>query len=293
MEIERILPLMNRQQVNYRRALIQHLECLHGAGVQQLKRPTTLSGDQLLPGMAAGQAATVAPMEMDPKGALAVQDRADSRLHLAAVAGGGAHTDETAADRVDAPRVSRVSPLELLRQEVGQCDRCSEIARARTQTVFGTGNPDARLCILGEAPGAEEDRLGEPFVGPAGELLNKILNACQLRREEVYILNILKCRPPGNRNPTPEEASACRSFLERQLQLIQPEFICCMGRVAAQNLLATTAPVGLLRGKVHHYRDIRVVCTYHPAYLLRTPAAKGKTWQDMKLLMRQMGVEPE
>jgi DNA polymerase len=177
----------------------------------------------------------------------------------------------------------------VLQQEVAGCTRCGELASTRTQTVFGVGHPNARICFLGEAPGADEDRLGEPFVGRAGQLLNKILQACQLHREDVYILNILKCRPPGNRNPAPDEAQNCRRFLNRQLELIRPEFICCLGAVAAQNLLGTTDSIGRMRGKVHKYQDIRVVCTYHPAYLLRNPAAKAQTWDDMKLLMREMG----
>ncbi len=178
--------------------------------------------------------------------------------------------------------------LEVLRDEVASCTCCQELASTRTQTVFGVGDPQARLCFLGEAPGGDEDRQGEPFVGPAGQLLNKILQACQLRREDVYILNVLKCRPPGNRNPTPEESQNCRSFLDRQLQLIHPEFICCLGAVAAQNLLKTTEAIGRLRGRLHTYQGMRVICTYHPAYLLRNPSAKRHTWDDMKLLMREM-----
>lgn len=185
--------------------------------------------------------------------------------------------------------ISSAPTLEVLRDEVAQCTRCQELADTRTQTVFGVGNPQARLCFLGEAPGADEDRLGEPFVGRAGQLLNKILEACGLKREDVYILNVLKCRPPGNRNPLPEESENCRRFLDRQLQLIDPEYICCLGAVAVQNLLNTTSPIGRMRGKIHEYRGIKVVCTYHPAYLLRNPAAKKHTWDDMKLLMREMG----
>jgi DNA polymerase len=153
------------------------------------------------------------------------------------------------------------------------------------------GNPEARLVFLGEAPGADEDRQGEPFVGRAGQLLTKIIEACTLRREDVYILNILKCRPPGNRNPQPDEAENCRPYLLEQLRVIQPEFICCLGAVAAQNLLGTTTPIGQLRGKLHDFSGIRVVATYHPAYLLRNPDAKRATWDDMKLLMRAMGIE--
>jgi DNA polymerase len=184
-----------------------------------------------------------------------------------------------------------VPTLEVLQSLVAGCTRCGELAQTRQQTVFGVGNPKARLCFLGEAPGADEDRLGEPFVGRAGQLLTKIIAACKLKREDVYILNMIKCRPPGNRNPLPTELSNCRGYLERQLELIEPEFMCCCGAVAAQNLLNTTVSIGKLRGKVHHYRGIKVVCTYHPAFLLRSPAFKQQTWEDMKFLMREMGVE--
>jgi len=187
--------------------------------------------------------------------------------------------------------VSTAPTLEVLEQEVAGCTRCEELARTRTQTVFGVGNPRARLCFIGEAPGADEDRQGEPFVGRAGQLLDKIIAACRMRRKDVYIGNILKCRPPGNRTPEPSEAANCRCFLERQLELIEPEFICCLGAVAAQNLLGTTQAIGKLRGKLHAFRGAKVVCTYHPAYLLRNPEARKDTWEDMKFLMRQMGVE--
>ena len=185
------------------------------------------------------------------------------------------------------------SSLAVLQGEVAACTRCEELATTRTQTVFGVGNPAARLCFLGEAPGADEDRQGEPFVGQAGKLLTKIIEACQLSRDEVYILNVLKCRPPGNRNPSPTEAGNCRGFLNRQLELISPEFICCLGTVAAQSLLDVTDTIGSMRGRFHEYRGIRVVCTYHPAYLLRNPPAKKQVWEDMKMLMRAMGIELE
>jgi DNA polymerase len=186
-----------------------------------------------------------------------------------------------------------ISGLDQLRRQVASCTLCDELASTRTQTVFGIGNPRARLCFLGEAPGADEDRQGEPFVGRAGKLLNDILTACRLDRSDVYIMNILKCRPPGNRTPLPGEAANCRPFLEKQIELIRPEFICCLGAVAAQNLLDTTAPIGQLRGRIHHYGSIQVVCTYHPAYLLRNPQAKRPTWEDMKMLMRGMGTPVE
>ena len=188
-------------------------------------------------------------------------------------------------------REQRIEGLDRIRRAVAACERCAELASTRTQTVFGVGNPLARLVFLGEAPGADEDREGEPFVGRTGQLLNKIIEACTLQRQEVYILNILKCRPPGNRTPEPREAANCREFLLRQLEIIQPEYICCLGAVAAQNLLETTTPIGQLRGRFHRFQQIKVIATYHPAYLLRNPSAKRATWDDMKMLMSDMGIE--
>ena len=144
---------------------------------------------------------------------------------------------------------------------------------------------------MGEAPGADEDRQGEPFVGRAGQLLNKIIEACTLRREDIYILNTIKCRPPENRNPAPQESANCREYLDRQLQILRPEFICCLGAVAAQSLLNTTVTIGKLRGSFHDYQGIRVLCTYHPAYLLRNPSSKKDCWDDMQILMREMGIK--
>ncbi len=188
----------------------------------------------------------------------------------------------------------RAAALAAVAREVAACKRCAELARTRTQTVFGAGNPCARLVFCGEAPGADEDRQGKPFVGRAGKLLTDIIQkGMKLLRQDVYILNILRCRPPGNRNPLPAEAANCREFLDRQLDIIRPECICCLGAVAAQNLLDTTSSIGKLRGRVHDYRGIKVVCTYHPAYLLRNPAAKKTTWEDIQLLMTEMGLPVE
>jgi uracil-DNA glycosylase len=184
----------------------------------------------------------------------------------------------------------RVAALEIIRAEVAGCQRCAELAATRCKTVFGSGTPQPRLVFMGEAPGADEDRQGEPFVGRAGQLLTKIIEACTLRREDVYILNTLKCRPPENRTPLPQEAANCREFLDRQLAILRPEYICCLGAVAAQNLLGTTQTIGRLRGSLHAFQGFHVLCTYHPAYLLRNPAAKKDCWQDMQLLLREMGI---
>ncbi len=181
--------------------------------------------------------------------------------------------------------------LDIIRNEVAGCTRCTELATTRTQTVFGVGNPSARLMIVGEAPGADEDRKGEPFVGRAGQLLDKIIEACKLKRSDVYIANVLKCRPPENRTPLPDEVLNCRGYLDRQLAVIRPEAICCLGLTAAKTLLGTELSMGRLRGKFHDYGGTPVLCTYHPAYLLRNPAAKRDVWEDMKILMRSLGVE--
>jgi DNA polymerase len=180
--------------------------------------------------------------------------------------------------------------LAALAAEVAACGRCAELAQTRTQTVFGTGNPHPRLVFCGEAPGADEDRQGEPFVGRAGQLLTDIIvKGMKMRREDVYILNILRCRPPGNRNPLPVEAAACREYLDRQLAILRPKFICCLGAIAAQNLLGTEATIGSLRGRLHDFQGIKVICTYHPAYLLRNPSAKRQVWDDIQMLLGEMG----
>ena len=172
----------------------------------------------------------------------------------------------------------------VLRERVAGCTACAELCRTRTQTVFGVGNTRAEWLIIGEAPGAEEDRQGEPFVGRAGQLLNAMLLAIGLPRETVFIANILKCRPPGNRDPKPEEVSRCLPYLANQIALLQPKIILAVGRIAAQNLLATDAPLARLRGKLHTFGEAHtpLVITYHPAYLLRTPADKRKAWEDLK-----------
>ncbi len=177
-----------------------------------------------------------------------------------------------------------------LAEVVAGCRRCSALADTRNQTVFGVGHADAQIMFIGEAPGADEDRLGEPFVGRAGQLLNRIIEACGLKREELYICNILRCRPPGNRNPLPQEAANCREFLDAQIRIVQPEYIVCWGTVAARNLLNEKRPIGRLRGSFHDYEGIPVLCTYHPSYLLRNPSAKKDVWQDMKILMKKLGL---
>ena len=176
---------------------------------------------------------------------------------------------------------------ETLRLEVAACVKC-ELHKGRTQTVFGVGDTRAGIMLVGEAPGAEEDRQGEPFVGRAGKLLNAMLAAIGLQREAVFIANILKCRPPKNRDPRPEEVSACEPYLKRQIELVQPRILLALGRVAAQNLLKVDTPIGRMRGRCYEYPEPRVpvVVTYHPAYLLRSPREKRKVWQDLQFAMQ-------
>jgi uracil-DNA glycosylase family 4 len=172
-----------------------------------------------------------------------------------------------------------------LREAVAGCTRCP-LHESRTQTVFGVGNPDASWMIVGEAPGAEEDRRGEPFVGRAGKLLDEMLRAVGHDRDSVFIANILKCRPPNNRDPNAEESAECRGYLEQQVGLVQPKIILAVGRIAAQLLLATDSPVGRMRGSRHQLGDTPLVVTYHPAYLLRSPSQKRKAWDDLRLAAR-------
>jgi len=188
------------------------------------------------------------------------------------------------------PSDQRWPALEVIRHEVAGCIRCPQLASTRTQTVFGTGDANARICFVGEAPGADEDAQGVPFIGRAGQLLTKIIEACQLTRDSVFIANVLKCRPPNNRTPEPGEVSNCRGFLDRQLEIVRPEVIVCLGSVAAKCLLNTEVSIGKLRGKWHDYRGLQVYCTYHPAYLLRNPNAKRDVWEDMKVVMQRLGV---
>lgn len=174
-----------------------------------------------------------------------------------------------------------------LQEQVKQCSRCS-LHETRTQTVFGVGDPEAAWMFVGEAPGEQEDLKGEPFVGRAGQLLDEMIRALDLTREKVYIANVLKCRPPRNRDPSPEESRACEPFLLRQVAWVKPSIIIAVGRIAAQNLLKTQTPIGKLRGMVHDYQGTPLVVTYHPAYLLRAQMEKRRAWEDLKLARRTL-----
>ncbi len=235
------------------------------------------------PAPAAVAAAAATPAAVEDDDPFAAECRTFVSRALDSIA--GHDRDETllpgllAAEPATDPEAALVS----LRDEVLPCTAC-ELHTSRHNVVFGAGSARADLVIVGEAPGRDEDLQGEPFVGRSGRLLTKILAAIDLAREDVFICNILKCRPPQNRDPLPPEVLACEPHLTRQLAIIRPRVICCLGRVAAQTLLGTSVSLGRLRGGVHFYRDIPVVVTYHPAYLLRNPAAKRDTWNDVRKL---------
>lgn len=291
-----------------RQWLLDRLEALRLAGVQQLRRPematSQISGSVVEPRpelnpMGAAQSplpeatrvgetplvpVPPAPSTPDPAGSAAMPEAPIRPLDLLSVRSQPYPADLPA----DGP--SRQRLLEELAGQVRICQRCRELARYRTQTVFGVGQVCPRVVFFGEAPGADEDRQGEPFVGRAGQLLTKIIEACGWRREEVYIMNVLKCRPPDNRTPLPQEVENCRPFFERQLEILRPEYIVCLGSVSSQALLETTDSVGKLRGCWHRYRGSKVLVTYHPSYLLRNPAAKKYVWEDMQMLLRDMGL---
>lgn len=196
------------------------------------------------------------------------------------------------------PLAARRHELSVLAAEVEKCDRCPELFSSRTQTVFGVGPIDPPVAFIGEAPGGDEDKEGEPFVGKAGQLLTRILNGCGFKREEVYIFNMVKCRPPGqagsgssNRKPTPEECANCRPFFDKQFDIVKPKFLVALGNVPAQSLLNTSTGITRLRGKLYEYRGVPLICTFHPSFMLRDETGKVRRdiWEDMKLLLRTIG----
>jgi uracil-DNA glycosylase family 4 len=185
------------------------------------------------------------------------------------------------------PAPPNIETLDSIRLDIGDCQRC-KLAPTRTNIVFGSGNPHAELVFVGEAPGFDEDQQGLPFVGRAGQLLTKIIESINLKREDVYICNVLKCRPPDNRNPEPDEVAACNPFLRRQLAAIRPKVVCCLGTFAAQTVLQVAAPISKLRGKFFDMDGMRVIATFHPAYLLRSPDKKREVWEDMKQIRAEL-----
>jgi uracil-DNA glycosylase family 4 len=194
------------------------------------------------------------------------------------------------ASKPEAETTDPVKALRLIREDLGDCTRCPLHKQGRKQIVFGVGNPQAELMFIGEAPGADEDQQGEPFVGRAGQLLNNMIKAMGIRREDVYIANIIKCRPPGNRTPERDECETCSPFLMRQIAAIKPKAIVALGAVAAKTLLAINAPMSEFRGRWFDFRGTKLAVTYHPAFLLRDPRQKKETWKDLQMVMKELGL---
>ena len=286
-----------------RQALLQSLENYQRCGLQRIPRA---SADSLPPEMLAAIAqsrspllASTAPVEATSNASLTNATTAAAITSTPDVLPSSVAETRTESEIVaerpwSLPSLSieeRKSRLDLLDSEVKACRKCSDIVCFRQQTVFGTGPLKPTVCFMGEAPGADEDRSGQPFVGRAGQLLTKIIEAMQLKRDDVFILNALKCRPPQNRTPVPEEIEQCNPFVASQIEILQPQYIVCLGAVAVRSLLGLTLSVGSLRGRFHQYRQARVVVTYHPSYLLRNESAKKLVWQDMQMLMRELGLK--
>jgi DNA polymerase len=239
------------------------------------------SGLMGVPRTAAARKAAPAPVKAEP---------------ARPTAGAPAVRAAAAVEPADEPsaRPTGAKGLSVVREELGDCERC-KLAPLRTNLVFGVGNPNAHLVFVGEAPGADEDAQGEPFVGKAGQLLTKMIEAMGYRREDVYICNILKCRPPGNRNPEPDEIEKCEPFLKGQLAALRPRVIVALGKFAAQCLLRDDTPISRLRGNFRSYEGIQLMPTFHPAYLLRDPSKKKEAWADLKAVnatLKRMGLEP-
>ncbi len=288
-------------EIDLKNALTQQLQSLHRLGLSALlagkdglsfdfseaqQSPTEASDVQSAPTVTkAAPATAVAESPVGQPDKKAAEPPVKAAVSKPLVAAPSAYQGTSKS------RQEREQQLSIIRSEVEACQTCYELCRTRSQTVFGVGNPESKVVFIGEGPGANEDRQGEPFVGEAGKLLDKILTASTLKREQVYILNTVKCRPPNNRNPLPAELENCRGFLDRQLDVIRPEFIVCLGSVAAKSLLGTQSSLGKLRKQFHQYRESKVLVTYHPAYLLITPSAKTYVWEDMKMLMKELGVD--
>lgn len=203
----------------------------------------------------------------------------------------GAHATPEQVEDVESNSPDPLAALRAIREDIGDCTRCRLHKQGRKQIVFGVGNPRADLMFIGEAPGADEDIQGEPFVGRAGQLLTNMIKAMGLRREDVYIANIIKCRPPGNRTPERDECETCSPFLMRQIEVVGPKAIVALGAVAAKTLLAVNAPMSELRGRWYDFRGTKLAVTYHPAFLLRDPRQKKETWKDLQMVMKELGLK--
>ena len=219
------------------------------------------------------------------------QEQMTSRVDLVAPAGPEENIFEAAVSKPESGVSDPAKALRIIREDLGDCTRCKLHKLGRKQIVFGVGNPRAELIFIGEGPGADEDEQGEPFVGRAGQLLNNMIKAMGLRREDVYIANVVKCRPPGNRTPERDECDTCSPFLLRQIAVIKPKAIVALGAVAAKTLLAINASMSDLRGRWYDFRGTKLAVTYHPAFLLRDPRQKKEAWKDLQMVMKELGLQ--
>jgi uracil-DNA glycosylase family 4 len=283
---------LHDQRLRLIRELRQQLESLRRAGIDRIPAPVILPLARPADvGGAVRPAAVVSPPYAPAPEPVVPPRQVVPTPVPAAEKPAGSLFDEPVIDLPPVALEDRPAALAALAAEVAVCTRCPVLAATRTRTVFGVGSPTARLMFIGEAPGADEDRQGVPFVGRAGMLLtDMITKGMGLTRDEVYIANVLKSRPPENRNPEPEEVAHCLPYLERQIEIIRPEFLCLLGKVAASALLDTALPLARLRGRWHRYRGIPTAVTYHPSYLLRTPGDKIKAWEDLQMIMKAMGI---
>ena len=259
----------------------RHLEWLRSAGVRELPHPLLCEPPD--PPRAFPPAPEGEKKEFPPLGERQMRDTGSrDAVPRVRVLEGGSGVGTLLEKGCGSPELLRI------RDELGDCTRC-KLARGRTHLVYGVGNPRAELVFAGEGPGEEEDRQGEPFVGRAGQLLTKMIEAMGFGREDVYIANVVKCRPPGNRNPEPDEIESCEPFLRAQLAAIRPRVIVALGKFAAQTLLRETTPISRLRGRWFAYEGVKLMPTFHPAYLLRSPDEKKKAWEDLQLVMKELG----
>ena len=277
------------QNPDVRRALTERIRYYNELGIYdfyQRERPASESA------IAVEEPQPEMREEMSPRKSAAVAKIAED------------NTFEVLTPKPEQSTADPVSALKLIREDLGDCTRCKLHKQGRKQIVFGVGNPNAELMFVGEGPGADEDQQGEPFVGRAGQLLNNMIKAMGIRREDVYIANVVKCRPPGNRTPERDECETCSPFLMRQIAVIKPKVVVALGAVAAKNLLAINAPMSELRGRFYDFmpsgarssdpswQGARLAVTYHPAFLLRDPRQKGEAWKDLQMVMKYLGLKP-
>ena len=271
-----------------KRALASRLEYYRELGIYDFYRREPVSS------RSGGSVESAVVVDLPNPTEVAIQpeqrEEMSPRKSAAAVQEHPVSTFELLTPRPEAGASDPVRALKLIREDLGDCTRCRLHKQGRKQIVFGVGNPEADIMFIGEAPGADEDEQGEPFVGRAGQLLNNMIKAMGLRREDVYIANIIKCRPPSNRTPERDECETCSPFLMRQIEVINPKAIVALGAVAAKTLLAVNSSMGELRGRWYEFRGTKLAVTYHPAFLLRDPRQKKETWKDLQMVMKELGL---